>query len=144
QGLLNQAKFDIFDLSDSLRFGNAHQAIKVLKKLAGDNTEAMSILWTLNKEANTLLSLQQGLANGESFHQLCTKNGIWKNQQSAVQQALRRLNIVSVEYIISLLAQFDANYKQGQLVAPYQALAHICLVFCQPLKIPLPCHKRVD
>ena len=144
QGLLNQAKFDIFDLSESLLLGNAHQAIKVLNKLAGDNTEAVSILWTLNKEANTLLSLQQGLANGESFHQLCTKNGIWKNQQSAVQQALKRLNIVSVEYIISLLAQFDANYKQGQLVAPYQALAHICLVFCQPLKIPLPCHKRVD
>ncbi|KPH93409.1 DNA polymerase III subunit delta [Pseudoalteromonas porphyrae] len=140
QGLLNQAKFDIFDLSDALLQGNAQQAIKVLNKLASDNTEAVSILWTVNKEANTLLSLQLGLQQGEQLAALFKQKAIWKNQQVPVQQALNRLSIQTLEHIILLLAQFDASYKQGHLVRPYQALAHICLVFCQPLAMPLPAH----
>ncbi|MBB1292891.1 MAG: DNA polymerase-3 subunit delta [Pseudoalteromonas rhizosphaerae] len=140
QGLLNQAKFDIFDLSDALLQGNSRQAIKVLNKLAGDNTEAVSILWTITKEANTLLSLQLGLQQGEQLATLFKQKAIWKNQQGPIQQALNRLSIHTLEQITQLLAQFDASYKQGNLIKPYQALAHICLVFCQPLVIPLPAH----
>ena len=140
QGLLNQAKFDIFDLSDALLQGNSRQAIKVLNKLAGDNTEAVSILWTITKEANTLLSLQLGLQQGEQLATLFKQKAIWKNQQGPIQQALNRLSVATLEHISQLLAQFDASYKQGNLVKPYQALAHICLVFCQPLAFPLPVH----
>ncbi|MFY8326245.1 DNA polymerase III subunit delta [Pseudoalteromonas sp. ZZD1] len=140
QGLLNQAKFDIFDLSDALLQGNSRQAIKVLTKLAGDNTEAVSILWTINKEANTLLSLQLGLQQGENLTALFKQKAIWKNQQGPISQALNRLTVHTLEHIMSLLAQFDASYKQGNLIKPYQALAHICLVFCQPVAVSLPAH----
>ncbi|BDF93857.1 DNA polymerase III subunit delta [Pseudoalteromonas sp. KAN5] len=140
QGLLNQAKFDIFDLTDALLQGNSRQAIKVLNKLAGDNTEAVSILWAITKEANLLLTLQLGLQQGEPLASLFKQKAIWKNQQGPIQQALSRLSIATLEQITQLLAQFDASYKQGNLVKPYQALAHICLVFCQPLAFPLPAH----
>ena len=140
QGLLNQAKFDIFDLSDALLNGHAKQAIKVLNKLASDNTEVVSILWAINKELTSLLTIQQGLLNGEPIAQLFKKNGIWKNQQGPVQNAINRLNINTLEQISSELALFDSSYKQGNLITPYQALAHICIKFCQPLDIPMPCH----
>ncbi|TMO77825.1 DNA polymerase III subunit delta [Pseudoalteromonas sp. S3785] len=140
QGLLNQAKFDIFDLSDALLNGHAKQAIKVLNKLASDNTEVVSILWAINKELTSLLTIQQGLLNGEPIAQLFKKNGIWKNQQGPVQNAINRLNINTLEQISSELALFDSSYKQGNLIAPYQAIAHICIKFCQPLDIPMPCH----
>lgn len=140
QGLLNQAKFDIFDLSDALLNGHAKHAIKVLNKLASDNTEVVSILWAITKELNTLMNVQLGLLNGESLTNLFKKNAIWKNQQRPVQNAISRLNIHTLEQINSDLALFDASYKQGTLIAPYQALAHICIKFCQPLDIPMPCH----
>ncbi|EWS97887.1 DNA polymerase III subunit delta [Pseudoalteromonas sp. SCSIO_11900] len=142
QGLLNQAKFDIFDLSDALLNGHTAQAIKVLNKLASDNTEVVSILWAINKDLNTLLSVQQGLLQGESLATLFKQKAIWKNQQAPVQTAINRLNIHTLENISSELALFDASYKQGALIAPYQALAHICIKFCQPLDIPLPCHTN--
>jgi len=87
-----------------------------------------------------LLTIQQGLLNGEPIAQLFKKNGIWKNQQGPVQNAINRLNINTLEQISSELALFDSSYKQGNLIAPYQALAHICIKFCQPLDIPMPCH----
>lgn len=140
QGLLNQAKFDIFDLSDAILNGHTQQAIKILTKLASDNTEIVSILWALNKDLNTLLSIQQGLLMGESITTLFKQKAIWKNQQVSIQNALNRLNISTLENINSDLALFDVSYKQGLLIAPYQALAHICIKFCQPLNIPMPCH----
>ena len=140
QGLLNQAKFDIFDLSDALLNGHAKQAIKVLNKLASDNTEVVSILWAITKELNTLISVQLGLLNGEPIANLFKQKAIWKNQQGPVQNAINRLSINTLEQINSEVALFDASYKQGNLIAPYQALAHICIKFCQPLDIPMPCH----
>ncbi len=140
QGLLNQAKFDIFDLTDALLNGHANQVIKVLHKLANDNTEVVSILWAINKELNTLISVQLGLLNGEPLATIFKQKAIWKNQQAPLQSAIKRLNLTTLEQISSDLAQFDASYKQGNLIAPYQVLAHICIKFCQPINIALPCH----
>ena len=144
QGLLNQSKFDIFDLSDALLKGHAEQAVKVMTKLAADNTEAMSIFWAINKEASNLLAMQHARLTGANMTDLYKQFNIWKNQQATIQHALNRLNSKVLEQIIKQLAQFDAAYKQGNLIAPYQALTHICLVFCQPLSIPLPCHPHSD
>ncbi|QMW13451.1 DNA polymerase III subunit delta [Pseudoalteromonas sp. MT33b] len=144
QGLLNQSKFDIFDLSDALLKGHAEQAVKVMTKLAADNTEAMSIFWAINKEASNLLAMQHARLTGANMTDLYKQFNIWKNQQATIQHALNRLNSKVLEQIIKQLAQFDAAYKQGNLITPYQALTHICLVFCQPLSIPLPCHPHSD
>jgi DNA polymerase-3 subunit delta len=144
QGLLNQSKFDIFDLSHALLQGQSEQVVKIMSKLADDNTEAMSIFWAINKEAASLLAMQHGRLNGANMADLYKQFNIWKNQQATTQQALNRLNIKALEQITKHLAQFDAAYKQGNLVAPYQALTHICLVFCQPVEMALPCHPAFD
>ena len=144
QGLLNQSKFDIFDLSHALLQGQSEQVVKIMSKLADDNTEAMSIFWAINKEAASLLAMQHGRLNGVNMADLYKQFNIWKNQQATTQQALNRLNIKALEQITKHLAQFDAAYKQGNLVAPYQALTHICLVFCQPVEMALPCHPAFD
>ena len=144
QGLLNQSKFDIFDLSNALLQGQSEQVVKIMSKLADDNTEAMSIFWAINKEAASLLAMQHGRLNGANMADLYKQFNIWKNQQATTQQALNRLNIKALEQITKHLAQFDAAYKQGNLVAPYQALTHICLVFCQPVEMALPCHPAFD
>ncbi|MBQ4831679.1 DNA polymerase III subunit delta [Pseudoalteromonas sp. MMG010] len=141
QGLLNQAKFDIFDLSAALLNGQSQQGIKILTKLANDNTEVATILWAINKDLTTLKSISQGLLRNQPLASLFKQKGVWKNQQASVQSAINRLKIENIEQISNDLALFDSQYKQGLLVAPYQALAHICIKFCQPVSIPLPHHN---
>ncbi|MBQ4861700.1 DNA polymerase III subunit delta [Pseudoalteromonas sp. MMG013] len=137
-GLLNQSKYDIFDLNSALLQGDAHTAIKVLLKLADDNVEATSVLWTFNKEAQTLLEIKSAMQQGENLNQLFKRHNIWKNQQALTQHALDRLTINQLKNIINCLAEFDAAYKRSAMVAPYQALAHIALSFCMSIDMPLP------
>jgi DNA polymerase-3 subunit delta len=143
-GLLNQSKFDIFDLNTALLQGNSNTVIKVLLKLANDNIEPMSVMWTFNKEAQTLLSIKLGIHQGENISQLFKQNNIWKTQQAATKQALDRLTYEQLQEVIHMLAEFDAAYKRSIMVAPYQALAHIALAFCMPLNMPLPYQHEVE
>ncbi|MDK2596359.1 DNA polymerase III subunit delta [Pseudoalteromonas obscura] len=137
-GLLNQAKFDIFDLNDGLLKGNAKYIVKILNKLATDNVEPTSVAWTIQNQAQTLLAMKRALVQGLAIAPLFKQHNIWKNQQQSTQQALDRLTIAQLEHIISLLAQFDSAFKSNGISAPFQGLAHIALSFCQPINFPMP------
>ncbi|KID54694.1 DNA polymerase III subunit delta [Pseudoalteromonas luteoviolacea] len=137
-GLLNQAKFDIFDLNEGLLKGNPKYIIKVLNKLATDNVEPTSVAWALQNQAQTLLNMKRALVQGQPIGQLFKQFNVWKNQQQPTQQALDRLPISQLENIIMLLGQFDSAYKSNALNAPFQGLAHIALSFCQPVTFSMP------
>ncbi|MCF2857905.1 DNA polymerase III subunit delta [Pseudoalteromonas sp. SMS1] len=143
-GLLNQAKFDIFDLNDGLLKGNPGYIVKILNKLATDNVEPTSVAWTLHNQASTLLSIKRALVAGQAIGAQFKQHNIWKNQQQVTQQALDRMTIAQLEKIIALLAQYDSAYKRNLLVAPYQSLAHIALSFCQSVPFPMPYEGAFD
>ena len=113
-------------------------------KLSDDNVEPTSILWTLNKEVQTLLTLKVALQHGENIHQLFKQHKIWKNQQAPIQAALDRLPLKQLQQIIQLLADFDSAYKRSAMIAPYQALAHIVLTFCMPVNFAMPFQYEVE
>ncbi|GMM83488.1 DNA polymerase III subunit delta [Pseudoalteromonas sp. MTN2-4] len=137
-GLLNQSKFDIFDLTNATLAGQAKKITKVMVKLAEDNTEPNTLVWALNKQQQTLVSIKQGLQQGKNITALYKQHNIWKNQQPLTQQALDRLPLHQLEQIGLLLAQIDSGYKRGELTAPYQALLHCALSFCYHIPIGLP------
>ncbi|WP_462164187.1 DNA polymerase III subunit delta [Pseudoalteromonas xiamenensis] len=138
QGLLNQAKFNIFDLGTALLHGNSPQICKVMEKLMSDNIEPMSIVWALQKDAQLLLELYKGQQNGVPWATLCKAHNVWKNQEASVQQALSRLNMSVVQQIQLNLARFDDAFKHQLVAAPYQALLHIALQFARPIPFDLP------
>ncbi|PAY01171.1 DNA polymerase III subunit delta [Pseudoalteromonas sp. HM-SA03] len=137
-GLLNQSKFDIFDLNTGLLSGNPKQIIKVLNKLASDNVEPASILWTLQNQARTLLGVKTLWQTGATLADAYKKHNVWKNQQTITQQALDRLTLEQIKQLLCMMADFDTAYKEARLTAPYQALAHIALAFATPIAMPLP------
>lgn len=138
QGLLNQAKFNIFDLGNALLAGNAKQICKVMTKLVTDNIEPMSVIWALQKEALLLQELHRQSQQGTAWSTLCKKHNIWKNQEALIQQALARLSMVNLQLILTNLAKFDDAFKHQAVAAPYQALLHIALQFSRSLPFELP------
>ncbi|MFY8272804.1 DNA polymerase III subunit delta [Pseudoalteromonas sp. SSDWG2] len=139
--LLNQNRFDIFDLANAVLSGDADKAMQVLQRLQNDNTEATAIAWALTKEAQQLQKLQSLQSSGMSFDAACKQLAIWKNQQGLYSQALHRINGAHIHTILDLLAQFDSAYKSGRLTSPYPMLAHISVSFCRSLEFAAPCFE---
>lgn len=143
-GLLNQSKFDIFDLNQATLSGQSEQVAKIMLKLASENVEPSTVIWALNKQLQTLINIKEGMLRGENLQALYKKNGVWKNQQGGISQTVNRLSNQQLEHIHQLLAQLDSGYKSAALSAPYQALLHVALSFCQPINVPLPITRSVQ
>lgn len=136
--LLNQAKFNVFDLSDALLQGDQAAVCQIMRKLQQENIEPTIVAWSIAKEANQLLAMVKARASGMPINQVMQQFKVWKNKQTITQNALARINQERLEAIIVALAEFDAHYKQHSLSTPYQVLLHIGLLFCTHIPYSLP------
>jgi DNA polymerase-3 subunit delta len=131
QAVVDQSRFNVFQLIDVLLAGDGQKAVKMLYRLESEGVEPNIILWALTREWQVLqglvLSQQQG--NTINWHQL----RIWKNRQALYLSALGRLNLTHLNQLQQKLGVMDQALKQSMVPRPYVELCHLCLLF-----IPMP------
>lgn len=129
--LADQSSFTVFQLTDSLLAGQSVQAMHRLERLLGQDDEPTLLCWQLQREVQQLLQLQQAPATERSalFKQL----GIWPKRQPLYLQALQRLPLSWLQYLLLELASFDRLYKGGQGISLPLALTHLCSLFLAPV-----------
>lgn len=130
QILADQSHYTVFQLTDALLAGQGEAALHRLDRLLQQDTEVVVIAWQLQKEANTLLALQQLTQPQEADYK---KFGIWPKRIPLYQQAQLRLSANWLHYLLQELAAFDRGFKAGQLPHPPTALAHLVSLFVNPL-----------
>jgi len=87
KAISDNARFNIFDLSDAMLAGETLRAIRILKGLKSQGTETILILWAIVRELRTLSNLQ----NEKNINdQLLRRNGIWPKRMPLVKKALAR------------------------------------------------------
>ncbi len=127
--LVEQSRFNVFQLADMLLAGDAQKAVKLLNRLEAEGLEPNIILWALVREWQTLSTLQTAQSQNQSLDKLWLKLRIWQNRKSFYLNALRRLDKQQLDQIQHKLSQLDIALKQSQIVRPYIELCHICLLF---------------
>ncbi|MBT1065584.1 DNA polymerase III subunit delta [Bowmanella sp. Y26] len=133
QALVDQSRFNVFQLVDVLLAGDAQKAVKMLYRLESEGIEPTIVLWALVREWQTLSNLQFARSQGQNLSGLWSKYKIWSNRQSLYQQALQRLDAKHLQQMQGKLASLDQALKQSALTRPYIELCHLCLLF-----IPMP------
>lgn len=127
KSVVDQSKYNVFQLVDVLLAGDAQRSIKLLYRLESEGIEPNIILWALIREWQTLHQLvflkQQGSPiNWNQFR-------IWKNRQGFYQAALQRLSETQLNKIQQKLSVLDSRLKQSVVPRPYIEICHICLMF---------------
>lgn len=133
QYLADQSHFTVFQLIDSVLAGQGEEALHRLDRLLQQDTEAVIIAWQLQKEAMTLLQLQQAEKQGIPLQDLYKKLNIWPKRQPLYQQALLRLSGNWLQFLLQELHAFDRGYKSGLLSHPAVALGHLVSLFINPI-----------
>ena len=131
--LADHSAFTVFQLGDAILAGEGQQAMHRLYRLLQQDIEPAIIIWQLQKDLQQLQQLQhhqqQGIAPAQSFKQLA----IWPKRQPLYQQALQRLSLNYLDYLLQELAAFDRLYKGGQLADITTALSHLVCLFIKPV-----------
>lgn len=130
QYLADQSHFTVFQLVDAVLAGQGEEALHRLDRLLQQDTEPVVIAWQLQKEATTLLALQQASQVNDEHYK---KYGIWPKRQPLYQQALLRLSHNWLHFLLQELQTFDRGFKSGQLPHVETALAHLVTLFVKPV-----------
>lgn len=133
QFLADHSAFTVFQLTDALLAGDAKSALHRLERLLLQDTEAVIIIWHLQKEVLQLRQLQLARLKNEPLTNLFKTLAIWPKRQPLYQQALQRLSVAQLDNLLQELAAFDRCYKNGQLADSRTALTHLICLFIQPV-----------
>ncbi len=133
QFLADHSSFTIFQLLDSILSAHSDEALHRLQRLCQQDTEPVMIAWQLQKEALSLRELAQAQHDKQPLNEVFKKLAIWPKRQPLYQQALQRLTLAWLDYLLAELAAFDRLFKSGQLTNSTLALVHLVTLFMHPV-----------
>ncbi|MBU2977021.1 DNA polymerase III subunit delta [Alteromonas sp. C1M14] len=125
--MVDQSRFNIFQLIDVMLAGEQSRCIKMLYRLESEGLEPNIVIWAFIREWQTLTKLQSLQLNHEPINWM--RMGIWKNRQSVYQAALGRLTPEALKAIRGHIERADLAFKQNVVVHPFIKLAHLCMLF---------------
>lgn len=125
--MVDQSRFNVFQLVDVMLAGDANKCIKMLGRLESEGLEPNIVIWALVREWETLNKLKLAMSSGQQVQ--WQRFGIWRNRQGGYETALRRLSQDNLDHIHIALSQADLAFKQESIAKPYVKLSHLCMMF---------------
>lgn len=125
--IVDQSRFNVFQLIDVLLSGDMQRTVKLLYRLEAEGIEPTIVLWALVKEWHTLTLLINKQKTGQAIN--WNQLRIWKNRQGLYLNTMQRLTSSHLETIQYKLGILDQKIKQTVITRPYIELCHICMLF---------------
>ncbi len=108
----DNARFDVFRLTDALLENNLARVLRMLRALKQNNTAIVVIHWAIERQVRMLLHFSAIKSTGQRIGPTdYRKQGIWQSQQAAIQSALNRYNVNKLEELLSGVALLDRVIK---------------------------------
>ncbi len=111
QSMADQARFDVYALSDAMLFGDYARCVRVKQRLVAESVEPVIAVWSLVREIRTLAGIAQGLQQGQVRAALFKQHRIWSKREAAVGAALQRLNSQEWQELLLSAAHLDQTVK---------------------------------
>jgi DNA polymerase-3 subunit delta len=119
----DNARFDVFGLTDALLAGDGRRAIRVLGGLRSEGVAPPLIAWALAREIGLLASVRFALDDGVEPQNAMRNNGIWPRRQPLVSAALRRLSREKLIELVRFAAGVDRACKGADRgLGPWEAI----------------------
>lgn len=113
--VLKVARYDIFELTESMLSGDAARLNRMLDGLQGEGEPLPLILWSVSDELRTLSKVQSAISAGDSLPNLLRNYRIWGKREKLYPLAIKRIAPKKLKQAIFLAANLDKQAK-GLLV----------------------------
>ena len=91
KSLADQARFDVYALTDVCLVGDYNRALRIKGRLASEGVEPVIVIWALVREIRVLAAISFAISNGQSRSSVFKQNRIWSKREPAVNAALQRI-----------------------------------------------------
>jgi len=127
QIVINQAKFNPFQLIDSLLLGHLEKCISILEQLQQEGSAIGQLIWFVHKEITQLFDMIEQKEQGISLNDIFKKYRIWDKRKPLYQHAVNHITLENINRSMARLAQLDLLSKSTSEFNHYIILSDICL-----------------
>jgi DNA polymerase-3 subunit delta len=121
------ARFDVFQLSDAALCGDVSRAVRVLDGLRREGTAEVLVLWSLVRDALTLVDVVLRGAQGRSLDQALADARVWKSRQDLFRRAARGRSVSAMHRLLDCAARTERMLKGRPGGQPWRVLLELTL-----------------
>jgi len=125
--IVDSARFDVFGLIDVTLSGDGAKAVRMLRGLREEGTEAVVIGWALNRELRNLAYMAVDIAAGKSVQSVLNAHNVWSSRADLVKKTLARASLGRMTRMFRDSIQLDRIIKGALLGNPWDELEMLCL-----------------
>lgn len=134
----DQSRFSVFALQEAIVAGQLEPALHRLQRLFEDDAEIAILNWMLQREWHKLTRLESAMQQGESLSRVYPQLQIWRNQEQAYQQFLRRMqSSQQLAQAADLLRRIELAFKRDSGEQLRTLITHLVCLYCNPAVAPL-------
>ncbi|MEM6935000.1 MAG: DNA polymerase III subunit delta [Pseudomonadota bacterium] len=130
EAVADNARFDVFKLSDAALEGDLTRALRVARALALEAAPLPVVAWTLTRESRLLLNLRQAMDTGANVQAIYRANAVWDARKNLLQRAMRRLNERQLTQALEHCALLDRQTKGLAAGDPWQSVEALVTLLC--------------
>jgi len=131
----DNARYDVFKLTDRLLAGNTQRTLVVLKGLLGEKLAAPVILWALMRELRIMASLSFEKKATGRLDATFKKHRVWDSKKGVYTKALSRGNLSEWQGLVQACAKAERITKGAEAGDEWLVIEQICLAFCDPRRL---------
>lgn len=133
KSLADQARFDVYTLTDVCLMGDFNRALRIKSRLTSEGVEPVIVVWALVREIRTLAAISAAISSGQNRSVVFKQNRIWNKREPIVNAALKRIPSNSWYQLLEKVAYLDQTVK-GQRYDDVGSLWHqierVCADLC--------------
>ncbi len=130
----DNARFDVFKLTDALLQGKLNRAVKILHGLQAEDVAAPVILWALSREIRLLMAIQQ-VGHQPAIYK---KYQSFDRRKPLIDEALSRLRPADLQRLLRLCTDIDQQIKGERAGDCWETIFSLCCSFTNPALQPRP------
>lgn len=120
--VIKQAKFNAFQLIDSLLLGEINKCITMLDQMQQEGITIGQLIWVVHKEIHQLSAMLTMLSDNTNMADVFAKYRIWDKRKPLYQKALTSINPHNLHIAQGRLAQVDLLSKSTSDFNPFVLL----------------------
>jgi DNA polymerase-3 subunit delta len=123
----DDARFDVFQLSEAALAGDPERTVRVLQGLKREGESEVLVLWSLARDVLTLADVATRAAEGRSIDQALEAAGVWRSRQNAFRAAAQGRGLKAIGRLVRSTARADQIVKGIRRGDPWNALLEVSL-----------------
>ena len=118
----DSARYDVFQFADAVLAGDLARALRMVRGLREEGTEALLLNWALGRELRSLVAMAAAIERGKALPAVLDEYRVWQGRKLAIRRVLERCSKDDLMDLLAYANFIDTVVKGGRSGDPWDEI----------------------